>query len=195
LSQTWDEAAASFDEEPDHGLHPAPVLAAWTQLLERWLPSEPVNILDIGCGTGSLSVVMAGMSHRVTAVDFSPAMIKQAQQKAGANHFSIPFLVMNAAKLGFRTKAFDVLVCRHVLWALPEPEKVLRQWAELVRENGRLILIEGFWHTGSGLHAPDIIAALPPTAHLLAHENLSQTAEYWGKEVTDERFAVILQIT
>ncbi|MCB0003845.1 MAG: methyltransferase domain-containing protein, partial [Anaerolineae bacterium] len=80
--RTWDLAAAAFDQEPDHGLRSPLVRAAWTALLSRWLPDRDVAILDTGCGTGSLSVVMAGLGHRVTGIDLSPAMIAQARTKA-----------------------------------------------------------------------------------------------------------------
>ncbi|MGB4872206.1 MAG: class I SAM-dependent methyltransferase, partial [Candidatus Promineifilaceae bacterium] len=39
-------------------------------------------ILDIGCGTGSLSAVLAGLGHQVTGIDLSPVMISIAQTKA-----------------------------------------------------------------------------------------------------------------
>ncbi len=68
----WDEAASSFDDEPDHGLRDAEVLRAWTEALTEWLPARPSRVLDAGCGTGSLSVVVAGLGHEVTAVDYSP---------------------------------------------------------------------------------------------------------------------------
>jgi 2-polyprenyl-3-methyl-5-hydroxy-6-metoxy-1,4-benzoquinol methylase len=193
VRQLWDDAADSFDKEPDHGLHPPPVLAAWTRLLKSWLPANPADILDVGCGTGSLSVVMAGLGHRVTGIDLSPAMVAQARAKAKAQGYSIAFDVMNAADPQFPPPSFDGLVARHLLWALPEPSKVLQRWVELVRPNGRLILIEGFWNTGAGLHAVELLAALPSSAKVVSVENLSDQPDYWGKQVTDERYAVIVE--
>jgi SAM-dependent methyltransferase len=189
----WDEAAASFDEEPDHGLHPPQVLAAWTKLLERWLPGETADILDIGCGTGSLSGVMAGLGHRVTGIDFSRAMIERAMAKGAAASFSTAFEVMDAAKPAFPSGSFDVLVCRHVLWALPETAEVLQRWIKLLRKNGRLILIEGYWHTGGGLHSAEILAALPNSAKTITVEDLSHQPDYWGGPVEDDRFAIIIE--
>ena len=79
--QYWDAQATSFDQEPDHGLNDLNVLAAWTELLNTSLPTPPANLLDIGCGTGSLSIVLAQLGHHVTAIDLSPAMIEQAKKK------------------------------------------------------------------------------------------------------------------
>jgi methylase of polypeptide subunit release factors len=55
----WDEQAASFDQEPDHGLLDPTVRAAWIAVLTDVLPPAPARILDLGCGTGTLAVLLA----------------------------------------------------------------------------------------------------------------------------------------
>jgi ubiquinone/menaquinone biosynthesis C-methylase UbiE len=188
----WDSAAASFDCEPDHGLHDLRVLRAWTELLKTWLPGNNTAVLDVGCGTGSLSVILAGLGHSVTGIDVSPAMIARAQAKA-LEH-PIEFHVMDAAAPQFGPRSFDVIVCRHLLWTLPEPSDVLQRWVGLLRPIGRLILIEGYWNTGAGLHAPELLAALPSSVTMVSVQNLSDQPEYWGKKVTDERYAIIADL-
>ncbi len=184
----WDAAASSFDDEPDHGLQDPAVLQAWTALLKDWLPAQKSDVLDIGCGTGSLSLVLADLGHNVTGLDFSAAMLHRAQEKAAATGRSITFVQMDAARLALPSASFDALVCRHLLWALPEPWDVLGRCAELLRPGGRLIMVEGFWSTGSGLHAEEIAARLPSSLALSAVKSLSGRADYWGKAVEDERY-------
>ncbi|MCB0010100.1 MAG: hypothetical protein KDE04_26720, partial [Anaerolineales bacterium] len=53
--QLWDEAAADFDTEADHGLRDERVREAWYDLLQSLMPAPPMHVLDIGCGTGSLT--------------------------------------------------------------------------------------------------------------------------------------------
>ena len=192
--QYWDSLALTFDSEPDHGLHDTLIRETWTELLKTWLPQTNATILDIGCGTGSLSVVIAGLGHRVTGIDLSPSMISLAEAKAATHGLQIEFEVMDAALPQLSSQRFDVIICRHLLWALPEPEQALERWTEFLSRKGRLILIEGFWLTGAGLHAQEIIAMLPSAFVRVSVQNLSDNPNFWGGPVTDERYAIVADI-
>jgi len=187
----WDSAAATFDNAADHGLRDPLVRRAWRDLLVPWLPPAPATILDIGCGTGSLSLLLAQLGHQVTGIDFAPAMVAQAQAKAQAAGYAIPFYVMDAAQPHLSAQPFALILCRHLLWALPEPDLVLRRWSDLLAPGGRLLLIEGYWHTGGGLHAEAVVAALPPAMVNVVVQPLSEQAGLWGGAVTDERYLVV----
>lgn len=189
--QYWDNEAATFDNEPDHGLRDPNVRQAWAGLLGNSLPSAPASILDIGCGTGSLSLVLARLNYSVTGIDLSEAMIARAKAKTKAAGYSIPFQVMDAFNPDFVSQQFEVIVCRHLLWALPEPALALQRWSKILIPEGRLLLIEGYWHTGVGLQSQQIIEALPSTFTKVTVKNLSGQWELWGGEVTDERYIVI----
>lgn len=192
--RAWNAEAASFDEAPDHGLRDPNILNAWTNLLKRNLPSREnaaVNrALDVGCGTGSLSLVLAGFGYEVTGIDFSPEMIALAKTKADAALQTIDFHVMDAAFPQFPSQQFDVIVCRHLLWTLPEPPQVLQRWADLLKPGGRLIMIEGFWHTGVGLHAQQILDMLPDSLMNIVVEDLIDQPELWGQPMNDERYLI-----
>ena len=188
--RVWNAAAETFDDQPDHGLRDPRVLSAWTGLLNDWLPAGKSSVLDAGCGTGSLSLVLAGLGHQVSGIDISPAMIARARAKARAFGQRIDFQVMDAAALQFPPASFDALVCRHMLWALPDPPRVLQRWADLLKPGGHMLIIEGFWSTGAGLHAPQILAALPPALTVISMQNLSDQTDLWGSPVSDERYAV-----
>jgi 2-polyprenyl-3-methyl-5-hydroxy-6-metoxy-1,4-benzoquinol methylase len=189
---TWDITAPLFDDQPDHGLRDPQIRRAWTDLLKTWLPAAQSSILDVGCGTGSLSVIMAEFGHAVTGIDFSPGMIELAQAKAKTFGCSINFHVMDATAPEFAPQSFDVIVCRHLLWIFADLPSVLQRWADLLKPGGRLMLIEGRWHTNVGLRAPEITAALPTSVTLVSVEDLGQHPDYWGKQVTDERYVIIV---
>jgi len=192
--QYWNDVAASFDNEQDHGLHDPIVLGAWTQLLRTWLPPTRATILDVGCGTGSLSVVLAGLGHEVTGIDLSPAMISLAEAKAAALKYPITFHVMDAAFPMLSPQQYDVIVCRHLLWALPEPNQVLQHWVNLLKRGGRLLVIEGYWSTGGGLHMEQIVEALPSSLTNIGVQNLSNQLSLWGGAVADERYILVADL-
>jgi len=192
--EIWNAEAATFDDQPDHGLRVPEVLAAWTTLLRQALPSSQIQLLDIGCGTGSLSLILAELDCAVTGIDLSPEMIALAEAKAKLAQRTIQFQVMDAAFPRFPAHHFDMIVCRHLLWALPEISQVLDRWVRLLKPGGRLLLIEGFWHTGAGLHAQQILDALPTALIQVSVQNLSDQAALWGGRVNDERYMIVADL-
>ncbi|MFI6692789.1 methyltransferase domain-containing protein [Streptomyces sp. NPDC050433] len=184
----WDDAADSFDEEPDHGLLDPAVRKAWAAKLAGWLPSEPSRVLDLGCGTGSLALLATGQGHRVTAVDLSPRMVGLARAKLSGTDTEV--LVGDAARPPVGERTFDVIMARHVLWLLPDPDRALAHWLSLLRPGGRLLLIEGVW-AGAGLPATRVTMSVAPLVERVQHEHLSPDAALWGRAVDDERYALI----
>jgi SAM-dependent methyltransferase len=187
----WDTAAASFDDEPDHGLRDPEVRRAWASRLRSWLPERASDLLDLGCGTGSLSLLAAEQGHRVTGVDLSPAMVDLARAKLAGRDAT--FLVGDAAEPPVGEERFDVVLGRHVLWTLPDPARVLRHWAGLLRPGGRLVLVEGVWGTVSpvGIPADRLTGLLAPLTGHVRVERLSDDEPLWGRAVHDERYAVV----
>ncbi|MFE1255052.1 class I SAM-dependent methyltransferase [Streptomyces fungicidicus] len=187
----WDAAAASFDEEPDHGLRDPEVRAAWAERLRDWLPERAGDVLDLGCGTGSLALLAAGQGHRVTGVDRSPAMVALAREKLAGR--DAVFLVGDAAAPPVGEERYDTVLVRHVLWTLPEPDRALRHWRDLLRPGGRLVLVEGVWGAVSpvGIPAGRLTALLAPLGGRVRVQPLSGDRALWGRDVDDERYAVV----
>lgn len=182
----WNQYAAVFDEEPDHGLRDEAVAAAWDGLLRQSLPRTPGRVADLGCGTGSLAWLMAAQGHDVIGIDFAPEMVERARAKAP----QVTFAVGDAAHPDLPPGTFDAVVVRHVLWALPDPEAALDTWIELLAPAGRLVLIEGHWHTGGGLPAETL---LPMVQSRLSSVGLRLLLDphLWGGEITDERYLIV----
>src|SRR5246127_5051980 len=81
----WDRRAAHFDEDFGHSIATAAERAAWDRIIDLIVPSgRDLAALDAGCGTGFLSLELAARGHRVTGVDFAPAMLDPARGKAVA---------------------------------------------------------------------------------------------------------------
>ena len=150
MTDDWDALADTFDDEPDHGLRDPAVRAAWWRALAPRLPAPAAAVADLACGTGSLGLLLAEQGYEVTGVDRAPRMLERAAAKAGDR---AAFLLGDVSVPPLPDGAFDVVLARHVLFALPEPEAVVGRWMRLLRPGGRLVLVEGFWSTGAGLHA------------------------------------------
>lgn len=140
----WDAAAPGFDDEPDHGLRADATRTAWAGLLAAWLPPAPADVLDVGCGTGTLSELIAA-GHRVIGVDLAPRMVEHARAKLAAAGLPGRFLVGDAAAPPTGGARFDMVLCRHLMWTLPDPLAALTEWISRIRPGGLLIPIEGRW--------------------------------------------------
>ncbi len=186
----WDAEAAEFDEAADHGLHDPQVRGAWDRLLREHLPEAPVDVLDLGCGTGSLTVLLAETGHRVHGVDLAPAMVAAARAKVAASGTTATVEVGDASDPPGLAGAYDVVLTRHVLWALPDPSAALSRWVLLLRPGGRLLLVEGRWWTGGGLTAAETRRLLAPYATQVQTVPLTDPL-LWGDPVEDERYLCV----
>ncbi|MFE2541071.1 methyltransferase domain-containing protein [Actinacidiphila glaucinigra] len=190
----WDTVADRFDEEPDHGLREPAVREAWGDRLRGWLPGAPSDVLDLGCGTGSLALLAAEQGHRVTGVDRSPRMAALARAKLAGTGARV--LLGDAVEPPVAEGRFDVVLVRHMLWALPDPVAALRRWARLLRRGGRLVLVEGRWGESepAGIGAAELAAMVRPLAEHTQVEQLAHDTALWGRPVHDERYAAVVRI-
>jgi ubiquinone/menaquinone biosynthesis C-methylase UbiE len=139
----WDQRAAYYDEDFGHSIRTLAERAAWDRILDLMLPAaDPLEALDIGCGTGFLSLELAARGHRVTGVDFAPSMIAEARKKAAERQAVIRYEEADAEQLPFAAASFDIAVSRHLLWTLPHPERAMDEWVRVVRPGGRLIVVD-----------------------------------------------------
>jgi ubiquinone/menaquinone biosynthesis C-methylase UbiE len=139
----WDRRAPGFDSGFGHSIATSAERAAWDRILGLVLPSDrTIEALDIGCGTGFLSLEMAGRGHRVTGIDFAPTMLAEARRKTADAGFGIPFEQGDAENLPFSAASFDMTITRHVLWTLPHPEAAIDDWIRVLRPGGKLVVID-----------------------------------------------------
>jgi ubiquinone/menaquinone biosynthesis C-methylase UbiE len=145
VAQHWNRRAASFDEGASHGLLNAAQEQAWRAVLARLAGAAPLDVLDVGCGTGFLALLAAEAGHRATGIDMADAMLSHARAKAEVRRLAVAFQRADAEAPPFAAKSFDLIVERHVIWTLPDPTRALRNWQTLLRPGGRVALIEGDW--------------------------------------------------
>jgi ubiquinone/menaquinone biosynthesis C-methylase UbiE len=158
IRRWWNEDAATYDDTPSHAATDPVEAAAWRAVLLRFLPPAPARVLDVGAGTGSMTVLAAGLGHRMTALDVSDEMLDRARRKAEASGLEVEFHVGSGTEPP--PGPFDAVMERHVLWTTMDPVASLRAWLGVTAPGGRLVLFEGIWQ-------PD--DAVSRARHSLAH--------------------------
>jgi SAM-dependent methyltransferase len=112
------------------------------------LPARVGSVLDLGCGAGALSRVMAARAERVLGVDLSPAMIERAR----ADSAGVPNVEYRSGDLMTEPPArerFDVVVSVAALHHLPIAPALVRA-ASLVAPGGWLLIVDLFQPAGIG---------------------------------------------
>jgi ubiquinone/menaquinone biosynthesis C-methylase UbiE len=106
------------------------------------------SILDVGCGTGTLSSLIAQrMNGRgsVFGVDISLRMIEVAQRKARKQGTQVEYKIATSLALPFDNETFDVAVTSlvyHQLLSLKEKVKTLTEIRRVLKPEGRYIAAE-----------------------------------------------------
>ena len=186
----WDLHAGTFDDEADHGLRDPEVRRAWTTLLSPLLPAAPARVVDVGCGTGTLTVLLSEAGYVVHGLDMSWRMLDYAAAKSDRVGSKASFVQADASRPPFAASSFDVVLTRHVLWALPDPGDAIQRWSDLLKPEGLLILVEGQWSTGAGMPASVC------RSHVLLHRHEATIHQLddpalWGKAISDERYLIL----
>lgn len=136
-SSTYDKFPASHSEVQEK--------MAYRCVLEGFVNGHGLKILDIGTGTGFMASILAEMGHEIIGLDMAEGMLEKARQKTQGNGHRVSFQLGDAEDLPFEGASFDTVVCRYLLWTLPEPRRALGEWCRVVRPGGSIICIEGPW--------------------------------------------------
>lgn len=145
LRSFWDEDARTYDLSASHSISDPVEAAAWRAVLLRHLPPPPAAVLDVGAGTGAMSLLAAELGYRVTALDLSAGMLARAEAKAGERGLPLEIRVGPATEPP--AGPFDAVIERHLLWTAPDPVAALRAWRGAA-PGGRLVSFEGIWSRG-----------------------------------------------
>ncbi|MDQ3913315.1 MAG: class I SAM-dependent methyltransferase, partial [Actinomycetota bacterium] len=167
----WNKDAATYDLSPEHFPHTMAQQAAWNAVLTRLLPPPPARILDVGAGTGSLSILLARLGYQVTSLDLSPGMLEHLRSRAADEGLDVETVVGNAESPP--QLPFDAVVERLLLWTLPDPEATVGAWRH-VAPGGRLVCFEGVWG------AADKVEALRGRGRRYLHRLLRRPPEHHG---------------
>lgn len=140
IAQYWDRRARGYALQVDKELeeHAQERYLSWFENL----PSSG-RILDVGCGPGFFSVVLAGAGFSVTALDASAGMIDQARHRASVRGVCIETVQGDAQALPFSDNAFDCVCSRNLVWNLEDPRAAYREWLRVLKPGGVMLVFDG----------------------------------------------------
>jgi ubiquinone/menaquinone biosynthesis C-methylase UbiE len=132
----WDKQAGRYDGAMDF----------WDRHLfgdsRPWVCGRAVgDVLEVAVGTGrNLPFYPDGV--RVTGVDWSPAMLAVARERAAALGRDADLRQGDAQALDFPDSSFDTVLCALGLCAIPDDRRALTEMARVLRPGGRLLLAD-----------------------------------------------------
>ena len=150
----WSARSDSFmaqrEEELQSGQHQ---IWAW-ELLSHLQGKTGLRILEVGCGCGFFSLLLAESGHHVTGIDLTEDMVLHSRELARQHGIQAEFFQMDAECPAFPDETFDVVVSRNLTWTLPHPERAYRQWLRILKPGGILLNYDAEharYHLSSGL--------------------------------------------
>ena len=115
----------------------------YTQILTDGAPAgSALKCLDIGCGPGLFSSILAKMGHSVTAFDYSEEMLEQAKMNFKECSVSVEAVQGDAQNLPFEDNSFDYIVSRNVMWGMEFPARAYSEWLRVLCPGGRMMILD-----------------------------------------------------
>ncbi len=160
INAHWTEGAENYSDIIDQELASFRAERWKRKILGNAPQKDKLDILDIGCGPGFFSILLAEEGHRVTGIDGSGAMLREAEAKAARRRetrevagqeapgpaMAPVFRQMDAHHPEFPDHSFDLLVSRNVTHTLRDHRTAYRQWLRVLRPCGVLLIFDANWH-------------------------------------------------
>lgn len=137
IQKRYDRIAPYFDgiEAMMEGL----VMKSWRKKL--WAKVEGHHILEVGVGTGK-NFSLYPKDARVTAIDFSTQMLKQAQRNKERKQVDVDLQAMDVQSLCYADNSFDTVIASFVFCSVPVPSRGLKELYRVCKPGGQVLLLE-----------------------------------------------------
>lgn len=139
------QAALTYDAITQYFLPPN---ETWVrQELIQHIRCQPRRIVDLGCGTGSTTVLLkqAFPEAEVIGIDLSPYMLVAAEDKARAANLNIRWVHGNAEQVPFADNSVDLVTASLLFHETPvaATQAILREAFRLLRAGGEILVLDG----------------------------------------------------
>ena len=108
--------------------------------------NRDMDVLELACGTGQLSIPLSPYVRSWEATDFSAEMIRQAKKQVYSSR--LHFSVQDATKLPYGPESFNAVVISNALHVMPHPEKALAEAWRILKPEGWLFTPTFVWGKG-----------------------------------------------
>jgi len=137
IRQRYDRLAPWFDSL--EGLVEGLIFRRFRKRL--WDQVRGEHVLEVGVGTGK-NFAFYPADARMTAIDFSPKMLAQAQRKKMRNNLDVHLDLMDVQSLAYADNCFDTVIASFVFCSVPKPRKGLKELHRVLKPGGQLLLLE-----------------------------------------------------
>jgi 2-polyprenyl-3-methyl-5-hydroxy-6-metoxy-1,4-benzoquinol methylase len=139
-----------FESDPSHADEQSP----WYRLvLEYLLAVDGKRILEIACGRGGFTALLASRGAVMFGADFSEEALQAARRKCrGDGCFHFDLTKADAECLPYADKSFDVVVSCETIEHVPHPATALSEMARVCRPGGTLYLTTPNYFNVMGLY-------------------------------------------
>ena len=135
----WNGRSESFKIQRNAELHSEQHVLWEQELLSHLGGRTGLRILDVGCGCGFFSLMLADHGHQVTGIDLTAGMIRKGRELAQEYGADVELCVMDAERPEFPDETFDVIVTRNLTWTLPHPRQAYEEWLRILKPGGILL--------------------------------------------------------
>ena len=143
LSAEWWDPEGSF--KPLHKFNPIRIkyikdsIIQYFNIKSKNIPLKNINILDIGCGGGLISVPMKRLGANVVGIDASLKNIKVAKIYSKKNNLQIKYICSSPEKLKIKKK-FDVLLMLEIVEHVNDINLFIKQSSKFLKKNGLMFV-------------------------------------------------------
>jgi SAM-dependent methyltransferase len=178
----WADAGRGEEMERDHW----PI----TQPMLEWMNLRPTdNVLDIGCGAGWLSRILAKRvpEGRVVGMDISDEMIRLSRRNS-VEFPNLVFVVGGADEIPWEANFFDKAISVESSYYWPDPGRGLREICRVLREGGSAWVLINYYRDNPHCHQWGAVLAVP--THLLSADEWAQLFREAGFAEVEHRRVV-----